>query len=230
MGGLVLALETATATTRVALCRGERVVCEHAAPADAPAAELLLPTIDVALRDAGAALDDVEAFAVSIGPGSFTGLRIGLATLKGLAFGSSRLAVGVPTLAALSLAAPEGEGPVVAMLDARRGEVYAATHGAEGIEDPRLPCSVYGPQALIEALPSRCRLVGEGAGVCGEAVREALGDGVAIHADVEPRAAHVGRLAVAQLARGRGENPSELVPSYLRRAQAEVVRTGRALE
>ena len=230
MGGLLLALETATARTGVALCAGDEVVCERYAEPGQPAAEVLLPAIDAALSEAGATLDEVHAFAVSIGPGSFTGLRIGLATVKGLAFGSTRPAVGVSTLAALSLAAPAGEGPAVAMLDARRGEVYAAAYGPEAREDACLPCSVYGPEALAAALPPVCRLVGEGAAVCGEALQAALGPGVVLSPQAEPRAGLVGRLGAAALADGGGGDPSELVPHYLRRAQAEVVRTGRALE
>ena len=91
-------LETATSTVSVALSRGGELLCEVVAPPERPSAEVLLPTVDAVLAEAGVSLGAVGAFAVSIGPGSFTGLRIGVATLKGLAFGAGRPAVAVPTL------------------------------------------------------------------------------------------------------------------------------------
>ena len=227
---LLLAVESATPRTRVALLRGGTLVCERACEPGAPTAEVLLPAIDAALDEAHARLTDVASFGISIGPGSFTGLRIGLATVKGLAFGTDCTAVPVPTLAALALAAPEGPGPAVAMLDARRGEVYAASYQPGSSREDRVPCSVYGPEALAGLLPPVCRLVGEGALVCGEALQALLGPEVRLFPNVEPRAAHVGQLAFAALAGGAGCDPAELAPRYLRRAQAEVVRTGRTLE
>jgi tRNA threonylcarbamoyladenosine biosynthesis protein TsaB len=214
MGGLLLAVETATSLTSVALLEGDTLLCEMEGLRGRPTAEVLLPAIDALFARSGATLAEVEVFGVSIGPGSFTSLRIGLATVKGLAFGSRRLAVGVPTLAALALGAPEGEGPVV---------------GEGGPAEP-LPASVYRADELEALLPPACRLVGEGAGILGDRLVAALGPAVVVFPDVEPRAAHVGRLAAAALERGEGLDPAELVPRYLRRAQAEVVRTGQALE
>jgi tRNA threonylcarbamoyladenosine biosynthesis protein TsaB len=169
----------------------------------------------------------VEAFAVSIGPGSFTGLRIGLATLKGLAFGSSRRSVAVPTLEALAQPA-RGAGPVVALLDARRGELYAA--GFDGAA--AVPEGVYTPEALARLLPPRCTLVGEGAQLFGTALRALRGPGVALAPGslALPRARHVGALAARVLAAGGGGDAAELAPRYLRRAEAEVRRTGLRVE
>mgnify|MGYP001814960223 CR=1 FL=1 len=230
MGGLLLAVETATPLTTVALLDGDSLVCELEGERGKPTAEVLLPAIDMLFRKSGTALADVEAFGVSIGPGSFTGLRIGLATVKGLAFGSPRLAVGVPTLAALAQGAPAGEGPVVAMLDARRDEVYAACYSGPGFDEDLVASSVYRADELTTLLPPICRLVGEGAGILGERLVAGLGPAVGVFPDIEPSATHVGRLAAAALSRGEGEDPAGLVPRYLRRAQAEVVRTGQSLE
>ena len=126
---LLLAVETATAAPSVALWRGDALLGERAADPGRATAEALLPALDALLADARVALAAVEGFAVSIGPGSFTGLRIGVATVKGLAFGTARPAVAVSTLAALARHAP-GPAPVAAVLDARRGEVYAAGFAA----------------------------------------------------------------------------------------------------
>ena len=85
-------------------------------------------------------------------------------------------------------------------------------------------------EELAARLPRVCRLVGEGAGICGGSLAEILGPDARAFPDVEPRAAHVGSLAAEALRHGQARDPAELVPRYLRRAQAEVVRTGEALE
>ena len=231
MPGLLLAVETSTAATSVALQRGDALLLERRGPEGAPTATSLLPCLDALLREAGMALDAVDAFAVSIGPGSFTSLRIGLATVKGLVFGTARPVVAVPTLAALAGSAPEGAGPVVPMLDARRGEVYA---GAYRPGMPRceswLPEGVYTCDALDRALPAECRLVGEGAAIVGDALARTRGAGLTIAPDAVPRAARVAALGAGLLGAGEVSDAAELAPRYVRRAQAEVLRTGHPYE
>lgn len=229
---LLLALATATAEGGIALLRGEVVVLERALPKAVPTSEALLPAIDALLAETRTGLAELAGYAVSIGPGSFTGLRVGVATVKGLAFGASQPVAPVPTLAALALSAPPGEGPVVALLDARRGEVYAAGYAAPGQLEPEvLPEGLYDAAAIAARLPAKCRLVGEGVAVCGAALREALGSGVTLVTEiVSPRAADVGRLGAGMLARGEALQAADLVPCYVRRAEAEVRRTGHATE
>jgi len=197
-------------------------------------AESLLPGIDAVLREASLALGDIEGFAVSIGPGSFTGLRVGLATVKGLCFGNERPVAAVPTLAALGAGAADDGLPVVGLLDAQRGEVYAALFrfpGPEALPEEGEPAlGVYTPDALAARLPERCHLVGEGLGVCGERLRELGGPGVVLGAPRAARAFDVGRLGRRMLARGEGMAAADLVPRYVRRAQAEVDRTGARFE
>lgn len=228
---LILALESATAVLSVALLRGQDLVDEVSAPAG-PAAKTLLPAVDHLLNRAGVALGELEAFAISIGPGSFTSLRVGIATLKGLAFESGLPIAPVSTLAALARAAGATDRLVVPMLDARRGEVYAAAYaGASGWE-VILPEGVYTPEALCAGIRSPCVLVGEGAALCGEAIAAAIGGGVAILRPPEgnARARHVGALGAEQLARGSWVGAAQLAPHYLRRAEAEVKRIGERFE
>jgi tRNA threonylcarbamoyladenosine biosynthesis protein TsaB len=227
---LLLAFETATRVTSVALLRGGELIGEERAPAGRPAAETLLPTLDALLARCGSDTASVDAFAVSIGPGSFTSLRIGVATVKGLAFGSARPVAPVPTLAALARTAPEPDLPVVPMLDARRGEVYAAAYAPAG--DALLAAGVYTPEELARKLPPACVLVGEGIAVCGEWLRERLGQGLRLHPPPasDPSARHVGALGAALLSRGGGIDAADLLPHYLRRAEAEVQRTGERFE
>lgn len=229
---LLLALETSGGRGSVALLRGQVAVLEGRLPEQGATAETLLPALDALLADAGQRLADVQAFAVSIGPGSFTGLRIGVATVKGLAFGSDAPVAPVPTLAALALAAPAGEGPAVALLDARRGEVYAAGYAVPGdVRADALPEGLYAVEELLQGLPRTCRLVGEGVAICGARLRDGLGAGVVLADDPPwPRAKDVGRLGARLLARGAGCTADALVPRYVRRAEAEARRTGEATE
>jgi tRNA threonylcarbamoyladenosine biosynthesis protein TsaB len=227
---LLLAIETATRITSVALLRGDEPIAEACAAEGAAAAETLLPEIDRLLRENEVSAADLDAFAVSIGPGSFTGLRVGLATLKGLAFGSDRPVARVPTLSALAWVSRRRDLPVAALLDARRGEMYAAVYdlGDDGPQ-PRLDEGVYGPHELIPHLPPECTLVGEGAEVFGPEIRDQLGAGVAI-AGGAASAAAVGSIGARMLARGEGVAAADLVPHYVRRAEAEVQRTGERFE
>jgi tRNA threonylcarbamoyladenosine biosynthesis protein TsaB len=224
---LLLAVETATAAPSLALWRGDVLVAERAADPRRATAEALLPALDALLADAGVPLAAVEGFAVSIGPGSFTGLRIGVATVKGLAFGTDRRVVAVPTLAAIAGHAP-GSAPVAAVLDARRGEVYAAGFAGERAGD-WLPEAVIPIEELAARLPAGCRVVGEGVALCAEALRGA--DAVLLPPPYsEPTARHVARLGARAWSRGAAMPSSELVPRYLRRAEAEVKRTGERFE
>jgi tRNA threonylcarbamoyladenosine biosynthesis protein TsaB len=221
-GPLILALESATARISCALLRGDTPVAETDAPPELPAAESLLPTVDRLLAQAGVREGDVEAYAVSVGPGSFTSLRIGIATAKGLAFGTGRPVAPVSTLAALARAAGRPAERVVALLDARRGELYAAswTHGGERA-DPAVPQGLYAPAALLERLPERCVLVGEGV-----ALLEGLSLGPGVERvpppRAEPHARHVGALGVRLLERGEAVQAAALLPDYGRAAEAEV--------
>lgn len=225
---MILALETATLATSVALLRGEDLVAEWTAVDPQPHSERLLPAVDALLRGVGASLADVDGFAVSIGPGSFTGLRIGIATVKGLAFGSGRPVAAVPTLEALALGGCDGSAPVAALLDARRGEVYVAIFDAAGVALG--PEAVLTPDALAPRLPPGARIVaGEGAESVAAALMARLGEKVRV---LPPpaglaRAYPVGLLGARALARGEGTDAAQVTPRYVRRAEAEVRRTGK---
>ncbi len=176
---LILAVESSCRVPSVALLRGDEVLAEVEGGPGRSGAESLLPGIDTALRRAGASLDAVAAFAVSIGPGSFTGLRIGLATALGLCFDTARKIIPVPTLAALSLHA--GETPnIVPLLDARRQQVYTGLYGPQGVslrED-----RVCDPRPWFEALRDEgpLSLLGPGAQLYRKAAVEILGNSVHI--------------------------------------------------
>ncbi len=238
---IVLAIESATATASVALLAGERVLAEQRSDVGRHHSETLLPMIDALLTGAGVGLGDVEGFAISIGPGAFTSLRIGLSTVKGLCFGTSVPVVAVPTLRGLAstawrMGAVAGAAVVVPVLDARRGEVYVAAYRREGTDlaadIESLSARVLDPGEIAALLPEGGWLVGDGTAI----VRDAL-DRISpgrfnpvTGPAIEPDAVTIGLLALPELRAGRGVDAARLVPRYLRRAEAEVERTHERFE
>ncbi|MBK7947339.1 MAG: tRNA (adenosine(37)-N6)-threonylcarbamoyltransferase complex dimerization subunit type 1 TsaB [Deltaproteobacteria bacterium] len=239
----LLALESATDWLSVAVLEAGRVVALHEHAGSRQHSTALLSVVDATLREARVALEEIGAMAISTGPGSFTSLRIGLATLKGLAFGRGIPVVGVSTLEVMALGVLEGAafeadgGPeVLALLDARRGEWYAgAWRGAEppgALPVETLGAGLYAPARLAEDLPRPVVAVCPEPGAWRAAFVQAglrLSDCVE-GAAARPRADRVGRLGLLRLARGEAETASGLSARYLRRAQAEAERTGQAVE
>lgn len=125
---VVLAIDTAAPRLGLALLRGERID-RHDEPMATGQAERLFPALEALLAGASATLADLTRIAVTTGPGSFTGLRIGLSAARGLGLALGRPVLGIPSLLALSLAA---EGPSAVLLDARRGEAYLQLFSAPG--------------------------------------------------------------------------------------------------
>jgi tRNA threonylcarbamoyladenosine biosynthesis protein TsaB len=176
--------------------------------------------VERVLADAGHQLDDVEAVAVSIGPGSFTGLRVGVAFAKGLAFAGGVPVVAVPTLEALARVADATIGETVcAALDARKREVYAAFFRVEAAGVRRLgPDRALAPEALAERLDTGCVLVGD----AGEVYGKILAPRAVVRpfATYHPRAGVVARLGWERLLAGEAARPGaglgELEPVYVR--------------
>ena len=180
--------------------------------------------VERVLCAAGLGVDDVEGLAVSIGPGSFTGLRISLALAKGLAFAGGLPLVGVPTLEALAhvAEAPPGE-TICAALDARKREVYAALFVADDAAPRRLtPDLALSPEALALQLTPPCMLVGD----AGEVYRDVLAPRATLRpfATHHPRGGVVARLGSARLAAGERANIGTLEPTYVRPPDAELPR------
>ncbi len=223
---MLLAIETSTEVGGAALLVGERLLAEVTLGEGVSFNAGLMPAVDHLLTTCRSTLEDVEAIAVSVGPGSFTGLRIGLATALGLCFQSDREIIPVPTLAALSLHAVSshaGEASRIApMLDARKGQVYAGLYGPGGsvlVED-----RVSDPIPWLESLPEgEIDLLGPGARLYRNEIRSVLGERARFHPEMAgwPRAGTVGVLGSALRARGAAVPPARVELRYLRAAEAE---------
>jgi tRNA threonylcarbamoyladenosine biosynthesis protein TsaB len=217
----VLGLDTATAIASVGLASDSALIIERHRPVGSSHARCILPLIDEVLRAAELRLGALDLLAVSIGPGSFTGLRIGLATIKGLALGCGLPVVGVPTLQAYAAALGPRPGTVWPVLDARKGEVYAAGYrwSGEHLEELAPPAAM-APASLAALLTSPCTLVGDGVDAYGEVWPSDEGFDRRTLAACPPNGAVVARLGavLSPLA------PGDLEPRYCRPSEAEVRR------
>lgn len=229
---MILALETATAACSAALCAADGSVVAERVHAEGPAhSQRLLPAVHEILEEAGAGWADVDTVAVGLGPGAFTGLRIGIATARALAQADGRLELaGVPTTTAVAVAlavSPEAGGRsglrLAALIDGRRREVFAAAYavpagGVEATPEPRGDVAVVPADELGAWLAERGDTV-----VGGDAAalyRELLPPSAKVAAGViVPTAAMVG-LAVARGASGVVRGPDAVLPLYGRAPDA----------
>jgi tRNA threonylcarbamoyladenosine biosynthesis protein TsaB len=216
----LLAVETSTLAGGVALLEGERLRGEYLLDVSATHSERLMPAIDRLLADAGWTAAELQGLAVAVGPGSFTGLRIGLSAVKGLALALGIPVAAVPTLDAMAAALPYASLPVCPVLDARKGEVYACLYRWEGAAMERQwEYLVLTPPDLAARLTEPVLLLGDGAHL----IETPHARPVPPHRRV-PSPSAVGVLGVERLAGGQPAAAGELVPIYLRRSEAELKR------
>lgn len=217
----ILAIETATADGSVALLERDRPVVEVGDRVPQRHLEWLAPAIARALREAGWRPGDVQAVAVSRGPGTFTGLRIGVASAIAWA-----RAAGIPLIATSTLEAVaegvEADGLVCPTLDARRGEVAGALFERHGVPARVLDDLVAPVEALVSRLPKDRAVVfaGDALARYAEALRAHPRAVFAPAAQWAPRAAMSGRLAWRRLARGEHDDLYRVTPIYARGAVA----------
>ncbi|MBO4412239.1 MAG: tRNA (adenosine(37)-N6)-threonylcarbamoyltransferase complex dimerization subunit type 1 TsaB [Lachnospiraceae bacterium] len=234
----ILGIESASLTASAALLSEKGLLGEFTVNYHKTHSETLLPMIDEMLSVIGAEVSDVDAIAVSEGPGSFTGLRIGASLAKGLAFAAERPIVPVPTLDAMAYGMQGSEKLICPIMDARRGEVYG---GIYGFFDGKF--RVLRP---VEALPLR-EFIGQAAKLSEETGRKAffLGDGLTVHEEAVrsmmpeaeialpqlrfQKAGNVAALGLELFSEGRAVEPEAFSPVYLRMSQAERERLDEGL-
>jgi tRNA threonylcarbamoyladenosine biosynthesis protein TsaB len=222
---VLLTIDTSTRAGSVAVSRGAALLGEILVEAESTHSDRLLVSVEQLLGDLALSLADCDAFAVVHGPGSFTGLRVGIATAKGLALGTGKPLLGVSSLATLAMAAPHSRYPVCALLDARKQEVYAGLFSWGGGLPQLLGAeAALSPERLLDGLHDETLFVGSGAVCYRTLIARRLGPRAhflpwPLHA---PRASLAAALALEQLRRGEGAGPECLQPRYLRLSEAEI--------
>lgn len=218
----ILGVDSSAVSAGCAVLRDGRVISEGYVNVGLTHSQTLLPLIDRTIKNALIKLSDIDRIAVTCGPGSFTGVRIGIATVKGLAFADSIPCVAVSTLEAIAMGATGLSGVICAVMDARREQVYNALFRCRDgrlerlCEDRAVTIAQLGGE--LSALGEKAWLCGDGAGVCAaklcgenanlfvapETVRWQNGIGTALAAEGKPAC-----------------EPAALLPTYLRLPQAE---------
>ena len=219
----ILAVDTTTPHGSVAVLDADRLLAEIGIASATTHSSRLLSSIDLLLESVGLDIRAIDGFAVTPGPGSFTGIRIGLSTVKSFAFASGRPVAPVSSLRALAWKFRESPVLAAPMLDAKKGEIYAALLevSADGMVEI-VPQGAYSPEAFLASLPADrpVMIIGDGARVCGEKIG-ALGPQAKISLRSPFIAAEVGLLGRAILAAGEGVTAEALEPLYYRSSQAE---------
>lgn len=212
-GGMrVLALDTTTARGGLALFEDDRLRAEVRATTPDGHSSWIFPALDAVLKAMALGPGDLDGLAVTLGPGSFTGVRVGVAAIQGLAAGTGAGCIGLSALEVLASLGPAG--PKVALMDAWKNEVYAGVFDAGALVGG--PYS--GPlEGLVERVPRRPLFVGDGVHRYAERIRELWPEATLPEVDLF-LAAPLGRLAAQALREGRSSGPESLVPLYIRGA------------
>lgn len=227
-----LAFDSAAKIASVALMQDEKLVSQYAIDNGLTQSELLLPMAENLLKSLKLSFEDVELYATAVGPGSFTGVRIGVSLVKGLAFGRNIPCVEVSTLEALAENLSPLNGLIVPCMDARRGQVYTATFQGNGESITRLTEDrAIALTDLAEELRSysgNIYISGDGYGVAVSALEK---EGVRLCRTPEnlicQNGASVARVAYRSYKKGDFVSDSQLSPKYLRMPQAERERLER---
>lgn len=223
-----LAIDSASALGGIALTKGSETLAHLSLKGRLTHAENLLPEVESLLERAGLSLADLKVLGVVLGPGSFTGVRIGVATVMGLARGLNIPAYGISTLRALALAFPFAARPLCPLLDLRRGQIYGALFDTSGGDPvPLIPEGHYDLDELISQLPPALLCLGHGALQAQDALRVGGGEGLALMnpVDIGGLAPLVAAWAGRELSRGAPSDASTLTPSYLQASAAEKGRS-----
>jgi tRNA threonylcarbamoyladenosine biosynthesis protein TsaB len=216
----VIAVDTSSERASVALVDGGETRGEVRLVTALPSV-VVLPAVELVLRSSGLTASDVEGFAVTVGPGSFTGVRVGLGTVQGLALGSGRPCLGVSTLDVLAAAVAGEADSIVALVDAFRDEVFVGRYDRDA--RALTPPTRERPDVVLARLPAGSLLTGDGARRYESLVRAVRPGARIVHR--EPfLAALLGRLAEPVLAKGGGVSAAELRPLYLRDADIRAAR------
>ena len=225
----LLTIDTSTSTCSVALTSDGELVAEYLVNLEKPHTGHLLEGVDTVLRGGGMTLGDIDGFGVALGPGSFTGLRVGVATVKGLALATGKQVAGFSSLAMLAMNLPMASYPVCPMFDARKMEVYTALYECRELPRAVVADCVLPPMEFLATLTGTTIFVGEGSHRYREVIEAALGDR-ALFSPVTantPRASNGALLADDMFLRDAIMPLAAISPVYIRPSEAELAKRQR---
>jgi len=223
----ILSVETSAGVASAAITEGEKLVCEVIVNNKKTHSQTLMPIIDSILKQAELKISDIDLIAVANGPGSFTGLRIGVSAVKGLAHAAGKPVVGISSLTAMAYNLPFCEHIISPIMDARREQVYNAIYEWQNGEPAELeaPRALGIDELLRELLKKDKKIVflGDGVPVYKNTILEILGDRAVFAPSCAnaPRASALAAPAKRLYEEGKQQTCFELTPVYLRKSQAE---------
>ena len=221
---IVLGIETATSICSIGLVDGQRLLAEKSEEAGRRHSVILLDLIEDALSDAGIRRDQLGGVAVSAGPGSFTGLRIGMGLAKGICLSSCIPMAAVSTLCALAVQSGTGPGLICACLDARHDELYSGVYERDGsMMAVSQPDSGRHIDDLLTLLSPDTLVVGYGIGLYEDKLLHA---GLTVQPNICPSGAAVARIGEQRLSAGEDTPLDFAEPNYCKKSQAERLLAG----
>ncbi len=222
----ILGIDTSTSCGSIGLIDGESLISEYLLDIPVTHSERLLSSIEHVLKQAAYLIEDLEGWAISLGPGSFTGLRIGVSTIKGLAFATQKPVAGVPTLDALASNISPTPYLICPILDARKGEVYTAFYRYEDGKNLKRISDYQAirPEDLMRKIEEKTIFLGCGIRTYGDYLRNALPDlATFVPASLNlPHGSTVARYGFERLQRDEVLDLSTFTPIYVRASEAEI--------
>jgi len=230
----ILAVDTATKSCSVALIDGDTLLAESTSLIGQTHSRHLLNIIDAILKQAGLKIAQLDGFAVSVGPGSFTGLRIGISSIKGLAFCLNKPVVGVSSLQTLAWQCRPTAYLICPILDARKQEVYFCRYRfKKGRMEKLSQERVASPAEAVRGIREPCVFVGNGAKLYQQLICDGLGELAHFAAESQHtiQASAVARLSLPRFKRQETDDVHLLVPHYIRKSDAQLkIKPGKTLK
>jgi tRNA threonylcarbamoyladenosine biosynthesis protein TsaB len=221
----ILAVDTATKSCSVAIIEAGSVCAELTTLKEQTHSKHLMELIHKGLGISGFSAADIDGLAVTIGPGSFTGLRIGVSTIKGLAHALDKPVVGISSLDVLAWQCADRSYLICPLLDARKGEVYSATYRYNhDTITQKSPENANAPEAAVQKIKEPCVFIGSGAQLYRKIIRTRLGDlaHFAPQSQNIIRASSVAFLSMERFKTRETVTAADLVPHYIRKSDAEL--------
>ena len=221
----ILAVDTATRSCSVAVIKGKSLLAEMTTVKKQTHSKHLMEMINRVMELSGVALSELDGFAVTRGPGSFTGLRIGISSVKGLSAASGKCVVGVSSLDALAVQASFFPYLICPLIDARKGEVYFSRYRFQnGQLEKEADEQVFSPEEALVDLDETCLFIGDGALSYQQMISDKMGASAFFASSFQNtiRASTVAYLSLNKFKTNDTDDVGRLVPRYIRKSDAEI--------